>query len=68
MCTNTFAALPPRYRPNSVWLGSAVTQNAIRQSGDDRLGQLSGAGYAAGSSLMPVAADGVSMLLLVHKY
>jgi hypothetical protein len=40
----------------------------IRQSGDDRLGQLSGAGYSAGSSLVPVAADGVTMMLLGHPY
>jgi HK97 family phage major capsid protein len=65
---NVFAALEPRYRPNSVWLGSAVTQNAIRQAGDDRLGQLSGAGTAAGSTLLPVSADGVNMLLLGHTF
>lgn len=63
-----FAALEPRYRPNAVWLGSAVTQNAIRQSGDDRLGQLPGAGYSAGSTILPVAADGVNMMLLGHPY
>ena len=65
---NTFQALPPRYRPNATWLGSAITQNQIRAAGNDLLGQLPGAGYAAGSSLMPISADGVNMLLLGHKY
>jgi HK97 family phage major capsid protein len=65
---STFAALPPRYRPNSVWLGSAVTQNSIRAAGDDRLGQLPGAGYSVGAGLMPVSADGVTMNLLGKHY
>ena len=65
---NVFAALPPRYRPGSVWLGSAVTQNAIRGAGSDLLGQIGGAGYAAGNSLMPISADGVQMLLLGKRY
>jgi HK97 family phage major capsid protein len=65
---NLFAALPPRYRPNSVWLGSAVTQNAIRAAGDDRLGQLPGAGYSVGAGLMPMSADGVTMQLLGHPF
>jgi HK97 family phage major capsid protein len=65
---STFQSLEPRYRPNSVWLGSAVTQNQIRAAGNDLLGQIGGAGYAAGSSLMPISADGVQMLLLGKKY
>jgi HK97 family phage major capsid protein len=65
---NLFAALPPRYRPGSEWLGSAVTQNAIRSAGNDLLGQLGSAGYAAGSSLMPISADGVQMMLLGKRY
>jgi HK97 family phage major capsid protein len=63
-----FAALPPRYRPNASWLGSAVTQNQIRAAGDDRLGNLPGAGYAAGATLMPISENGVQMNLLGHKY
>jgi HK97 family phage major capsid protein len=63
-----FGALPPRYRPNASWLGSAVTQNQIRGAGDDRLGQLPGAGYAAGSTLLPISENGVQMNLLGHKF